>query len=933
MVEEKKLYDSPEENKEDMSEDDKEKMVSSYLATHPNFVREWFINFAPGDLVQELMKTQESIGQDEELILTNTQMARVGRNSVTSELFRDMLAGPRKRKVSQDMKNKVILKHQLRTLDENELLMELIRDIANELDIETLCHKILVNVSILTDSDRSSLFLAKGSRGQRYLVAKLFDVTANSVLEDALSAAVEDAKIPPIPFGVGIAGHVARTKETVNIKDAYQDPRFNKEIDDRTGYHTVSIMCMPILNFNGDVIGVAQCINKVSEDHVFSLQDEEVFRKYLTFCGIGIQNAQLFEMSVQEYKRNQLLLGLAKSIFEETSSLDGLINKIMVKTQGLLTCEKCRVYLIDVEQSSRVMYQTQFSTEKVPSVMKPRKFSKPQDVVFTKIFELWHGEEEIRTPSLSELSGDEATHVCFARHVAATGQTFNWTGNETDFNAINTVHYSCCVDNVNNTKPRVPVLSLPIFNNEENVIGVAQLVNKMKGEQFTNVDVKTVEAFSIFCGLGIHNTQVYESAMKLMAKQRVALEVLSYHASSSVEETTRLTNLPIPSAERFQLYSFGFSDFSLSNEQTYQVTLRMFKDLDLISKFHIPYQVLCRWVLSVSKNYRPVIYHNWRHALNVSQTMFAMITTGRMGSLMTDLEILALLVACLCHDLDHRGTNNSFQTKTDSPLAVLYSTSTMEHHHFDQSIMILNSEGNNIFQSLSPEEYKIAVSVIESAILSTDLALYFKKKYRFLELVQSGEEDWSEPAKKDLLRGMMMTACDVSAISKPWEVQKKIAELVASEFFEQGDLEKEHLKERPSAMMDREKKDELPQMQVGFIDSICMPVYKGLTQLQPALSSLLRGCESNRQNWQSLAEAFERQKASTSEETRNGILKIEEEFNDFEAESCLKENCVSDCCFMENRKNEDKSRRNSGGSSESGGCIKHFDGSQFCCLL
>lgn len=46
-------------------------------------------------------------------------------------------------------------------------------------------------------------------------------------------------------------------------------------------------------------------------------------------------------------------------------------------------------------------------------------------------------------------------------------------------------------------------------------------------------------------------------------------------------------------------------------------------------------------------------------------------------------------------------------------------------------------------------------------------------------------------------RGMMMTACDVSAICKPWEVQKKVAELVASEFFQQGDLEKERLKEQP----------------------------------------------------------------------------------------------------------------------------------------
>lgn len=78
--------------------------------------------------------------------------------------------------------------------------------------------------------------------------------------------------------------------------------------------------------------------------------------------------------------------------------------------------------------------------------------------------------------------------------------------------------------------------------------------------------------------------------------------------------------------------------------------------------------------------------------------MFAMLKTGKMERFMTDLEILGLLVACLCHDLDHRGTNNAFQTKTDSPLAILYTTSTMEHHHFDQCIMILNSEGNNIFQ-------------------------------------------------------------------------------------------------------------------------------------------------------------------------------------------------------------------------------------------
>lgn len=59
------------------------------------------------------------------------------------------------------------------------------------------------------------------------------------------------------------------------------------------------------------------------------------------------------------------------------------------------------------------------------------------------------------------------------------------------------------------------------------------------------------------------------------------------------------------------------------------------------------------------------------------------------------------MIACLCHDLDHRGTNNSFQVKSSSNLAQLYSTSTMEHHHFDQCLMILNSKGNQILSHVS----------------------------------------------------------------------------------------------------------------------------------------------------------------------------------------------------------------------------------------
>lgn len=65
-------------------------------------------------------------------------------------------------------------------LNEADLFMELIRDVSNELDIDVLCYKILLNVGLLTRADRGSLFLAKGPLDNKYLVAKLFDVTVDT---------------------------------------------------------------------------------------------------------------------------------------------------------------------------------------------------------------------------------------------------------------------------------------------------------------------------------------------------------------------------------------------------------------------------------------------------------------------------------------------------------------------------------------------------------------------------------------------------------------------------------------------------------------------------------------------------------------------------------------------------------------------------------
>lgn len=84
-----------------------------------------------------------------------------------------------------------------------------------------------------------------------------------------------------------------------------------------------------------------------------------------------------------------------------------------------------------------------------------------------------------------------------------------------------------------------------------------------------------------------------------------------------------------------------------------------------------------------------------------------------------------------------------------------------------------------------------------------------------------------------------------------------MAKLVADEFFDQGDLEKLQLNQQPVAMMDRERRDELPRMQVGFIDCICLPLYKVMSDTFPWIMPLYEGTADNRRHWQDLAEKVE----------------------------------------------------------------------------
>ncbi|XP_075943306.1 cGMP-specific 3',5'-cyclic phosphodiesterase isoform X2 [Anarhichas minor] len=710
-------------------------------------------------------------------------------------------------------------------------LLELVKDVSSHLDVTALCHKIFLHINELIAADRYSLFLVgEDSSNRKFLVSRLFDVAEGSTLEESSSSCIR------LEWNKGIVGHVAATGQPLNIKNAYEDPRFNAEVDLITGYKTQSILCLPIKNHRDEVVGVAQAINKkCGEDSAFSEQDEKDFSAYLAFSGIVLHNAQLYETSQLENRRNQVLLDLASLIFEEQQCLEVLLRKIAGTILSFMQAQACTVFIADDDSMN--------------------SFSSVFYMEYKELREVLHAPK--RDCDVSQINYMYAQYVKNTMHPLniadiTKDQRFPWTR-----------------ENPHHTSNQIKsLLCTPIRNGKKDkVIGVCQLVNKMDEapgtvKAFNRNDEQFLEAFAIFCGLGIQNTQMYETVERAMAKQEVTLEVLSYHASAAEEESRELQVTAVstvPSAQSLRLLDFSFSDFDLSDTETTQATIRMFVDLNLVQNFQMKYTSLCQWVLSVKKNYRKnVAYHNWRHAFNTAQSMFTLLKSGRLQNNLSDLEVLALMIATLSHDLDHRGVNNSYIQRSDHPLAQLYCHSTMEHHHFNQCLMILNSSGNQILSGLSLDEYKTTLKMIERAILATDLALYMKKRGEFFELTKNSQFVWEDEHHRDLLRSMLMTACDISAITKPWPVQKRIAELVATEFFEQGDKERQELNIEPTDLMNREKRDKIPSMQVSFIDAICTQLYETLAGMSEYCSPLLEGCQENRQQWKHLAEECEK---------------------------------------------------------------------------
>ena len=207
--------------------------------------------------------------------------------------------------------NRQLLKEQGRLNQRLSALLELSSDLTSELDVDRLFPLIIGKVTDAMKAERTSLYV--------------IDWEARE-LWTKVAEQIEDIRLP---LGQGISGRVAELGEEINVRDAWELPYFNREFDRKHLFRTRSVLCLPIKNQPGEMIGVIQVINKQDPDY-FDREDEHFLKGLASQVGIALDNSLLhdelrlsFESSIRALSatvdaRHPLTAGHSQRVTEYT---------------------------------------------------------------------------------------------------------------------------------------------------------------------------------------------------------------------------------------------------------------------------------------------------------------------------------------------------------------------------------------------------------------------------------------------------------------------------------------------------------------------------------------------------------------------------------------------------------------------------------------
>mmetsp|Transcript_56683 Transcript_56683/g.134639 ORF Transcript_56683/g.134639 Transcript_56683/m.134639 type:complete len:915 (+) Transcript_56683:201-2945(+) len=204
----------------------------------------------------------------------------------------------------------------------------------------------------------------------------------------------------------------------------------------------------------------------------------------------------------------------------------------------------------------------------------------------------------------------------------------------------------------------------------------------------------------------------------------------------------------LPCGALAQELTFKFDIFGKTNEELMPYVVDVYKFLGLAERFKIEDETLMRFASAVREGYHQHPFHNFHHGFSVFYIVFQMLNLTHLVDYLSETDLLAVLTAALCHDLDHPGVNNDFLINSADPLALLYNDSSiLENHHTCMTFRLLKTPEKNIFANLTQEEFKeVRQSMIEG-IGATDMKHHQMISSKMREMIDSAEDHGSPPVE------------------------------------------------------------------------------------------------------------------------------------------------------------------------------------------
>lgn len=244
----------------------------------------------------------------------------------------------------------------VRARRELDAIMDISRAVSSALHIDELLPRIMERTTQLMRADRSSFFIVDADRRELW----------SKVLQGG-----EPRKIV-LGLGEGIAGWVAEHGQTVNLADAYTDARFDKTWDEKSGYRTRSLLCVPIRNKEGAIVAVIQCLNR--QHRSFDAEDEHLLSCIGSQCAVAIENAFLYESLLEKNRalseaeadlvranaELQILYDVEQRI-ASAADLGGILIGVLERVETLMNVESAAVLL--TSESGAQVYSLQSGPE------------------------------------------------------------------------------------------------------------------------------------------------------------------------------------------------------------------------------------------------------------------------------------------------------------------------------------------------------------------------------------------------------------------------------------------------------------------------------------------------------------------------------------------------------------------------------------------